>query len=385
MKILQINKYFPPHIGGVESVVELYADHLSLNNKVRVLVCNDTTGIKTYTTKREKYTVTFCRTLFILKKLPISIAFIINYIRFLRWADVVHIHEPFPLGSILLMLYSRKKTILITWHSDIVSQKFLGMIVKPIQDIILRKSTFTFTTSENLARHSAQLSKIKNKVKILPLSINTAIEINSNDFDVSTISSELAHLNHFCLSFGRLSYYKGIDILAKAYMEHGAMLPPLVIAGKGEMSSLIIEAKKVVPHKIIFIPRHLTEIEKNALLSKCMFFVFPSTHASEAFGITQLEAMIHSKPVINTLLPTGVPWVSIDGITGISVPAGDSKRLADAIYRLYNDENLRNNFGNAAHARVLNQFSDKIILNRLSDFYAALKITVELKCGLNSE
>jgi glycosyltransferase involved in cell wall biosynthesis len=369
MNILQINKYFSPHIGGVESVVELYADHLSLNHQVRVLVCNDITGIPTYVANRKKYTVIFCETLFIIKKLPISFAFIFNYFRFIYWADVIHIHEPFPLGSLLVMLCSKKKKIFITWHSDIVNQKFLGMLVKPIQNIILRKATLIMTTSENLAKFSAQLSKFKDKVKVLPLSINTSDSKKMADFDLSKISPELANLKEYCFTFGRLSYYKGIDVLVKAYIYHGDLLPPLVIAGKGEMSKLIIEAKKIVPEKIFFIPRHLTETEKNALLIKCSFFVFPSTHVSEAFGITQLEAMLYSKAVINTWLPTGVPWVSIDGVTGITVPVGDSKKLADAIYKLFNDEILRNDYGKAARSRVVDQFSDKVILERLSQFY----------------
>jgi len=369
-KILQINKYFPPHIGGVESVVELYADHLSFHNQVRVLVCNDSTGISTYVARRKRYPVIICKTLFIIKKLPISLAFIVNYFRFLHWADVIHIHEPFPLGSILVMLCSRKKKIFITWHSDIVSQKILGILIKPIQNIILQKSNLIMTTSENLARFSPQLSRFRSKVEVLPLSINTFVNANSNNFDLSEISSELVNLSSFCFTFGRLSYYKGIDVLVKAYVDHGESLPPLVIAGKGQMSALIIEAKKLIPEKIIFIPRHLTENEKNALLDKCSFFVFPSTHVSEAFGITQLEAMLHAKAVINTLLPTGVPWVSIDGLTGLTVPVGDSKKLADAIYRLHKDEVLRNDYGKAARARVFDQFSDQIVLNKLSDFYS---------------
>ena len=85
---------------------------------------------------------------------------------------------------------------------------------------------------------------------------------------------------------------------------------------------------------------------------------------SEAFGIVQLEAMIYGKPVINTDLPSGVPYVSLHGKTGFTVRPDDPKHLASAIIRLANDGSLRERFGKQ---RVRDEFNEKDVIKKLYD------------------
>jgi lipopolysaccharide/colanic/teichoic acid biosynthesis glycosyltransferase len=97
--------------------------------------------------------------------------------------------------------------------------------------------------------------------------------------------------------------------------------------------------------------------------------VLPSVTRAETFGLVQLEAMARAKPVISTRLATGVPWVNVDGITGIVVSPGDSEGLAGALQTLAGDPELRARLGRAARARFEQEFTRERMTGRTVAMY----------------
>ncbi|MDE6774983.1 MAG: glycosyltransferase, partial [Ruminococcus sp.] len=100
----------------------------------------------------------------------------------------------------------------------------------------------------------------------------------------------------------------------------------------------------------------------------CDIFVLPSTAKSEAFGIVQLEAMVYGKPVVNTSLPSGVPYVSIHGETGLTVPSADSDALAESLNLLASDGRLREKLGKNAAERTAEYFNEKDVIQKLYSY-----------------
>ena len=135
---------------------------------------------------------------------------------------------------------------------------------------------------------------------------------------------------------------------------------------RGDLERLSRELK--LDSRVFF----LGSVEDDAVAAwyaACDVFVLPSVTRAEAFGLVQLEAMARAKPVISTRLATGVPWVNVDGITGIVVPPGDSEALAAALQTLAGDPEMRARMGRAARVRFEQEFTRERMIDRTVAMY----------------
>ena len=161
---------------------------------------------------------------------------------------------------------------------------------------------------------------------------------------------------------GRLIYYKGVGVLIEAFKKVNNA--EIFIVGTGSDEEQLRQDALPLGDRVHFMG-NLSDEDLKSAFADCDIFVLPSTAKSEAFGIVQLEAMVYGKPVINTDLKTSVPYVSLDGQTGITVKAGDVDDLADAINKLVSDDELRNRYGENAAKRILSDFEKNMMIENV--------------------
>ncbi len=352
LRILQVNKFYPPHIGGIETVIQQVSQGLKDRAEVSVLVCQPKgRGVREVC---DGVPVTRCSSWRTVASCPVSFSFFREFRRMAKEADVIECHLPFPLADLACLLSRTKKRVVIAWHSDVVKQKKLLALYKPILRAFLRRADAIIVATQGHIDGSAFLPPFRDKCVVIPYGIPTAEYLQAPAVPILTEKLRGKPLRKL-LFVGRLVYYKGVDVLLRAFARTEGCA--LFLAGEGVLEpQLRQEAQTLgVADRVFFLGR-LTDAQLRAAFRDCDFFVLPSVANSEAFGIVQLEAMVYGKPVINTALPTGVPLVSIHGETGLTVPPGDETALADAIRTLAEDDALREAYGAAAQRRVLEHF-----------------------------
>ena len=364
MKILEVNKLYYPHIGGIESLVKQYSEGLSKipGNDVSVLVCRDGKG-KGCVEEVDGVKVTRANSMGTYFSCPLSFDFIRKFKKMAKESDVVEIHTPFPLGDAALMLSGYKGKVVVAWHSDVVKQKKLLFFYKPFMNYLLKRADRIVVATEGHINGSSYLPKYRDKCVVIPYGLS----VSDYDYNNRTpvLTSKLNNGGSVKVFFsGRLVYYKGVDVLLRAIKDvKGA---ELFISGSGDREE---ELKAYVRDNDMESRVHflgfLSDEDLKSAFADCDIFVLPSVQRSEAFGIVQIEAMIYGKPVINTDLPSGVPYVSVNGKTGITVKPEDDRELKDAIQKLVDDPDLRSTYGANARERVLSEFNEDDVIVKL--------------------
>jgi len=355
MRILHLGKYFYPERGGIENYTYILAKEAKrLGNEVYVIVSN--TSKKFVHERIEGIEVFRLPRIFYLLHTPFTIPFVclIKKIN----PDIIHLHVPNPWFEFNLFLYSllNKKTIIITYHSDVIFYTlfhFLGEIFRRIYLFpLLKISKKIIATSQNYVDNSFSLRKFRSKVKIIPLGVDT------KKFKPLKVKKQKKKV---LLFLGRLFPYKGLEYLLQAIKIVSEKRKDFIlyIVGEGKLRKKLEEMTKSLKiENFVKFTGKVSDEQAVKYYNLCDIFVLPSIHKSDAFGISQLEAMACGKPVISTNLKgSAVPWVNQHMKTGLIVEPKNSKALAEAIIYLLENEKLRKKMRMNARKRVLKYFT----------------------------
>jgi rhamnosyl/mannosyltransferase len=344
IKVLQVGKFYPPYRGGMETHLETLCKELQKTIDVQVLVSNS----ERETTKEtvEGIPVTRLGTKLKLGSTSFTPALAAHIAE--TDADLIHLHLPNPWAVTAYLASQSKAPIVVTHHSDIVRQRVLGAMYSPIQEILMKRCSAVIVSSPNAIDHSPTLRRHRSLCWVVPFGVSEE-SFAVPDIDIVQ-SLRRQHGSNLILSVGRLVYYKGIEYLIQAMK---SVPGKLLLVGQGplERSLKTLAATQGVMDRVTFLGNVSPEILR-ALYHAADVFVLSSVAKSEAFGMVQVEAMAASRPVVNTKLPSGVPFVSRNGETGRTVLPKNASALAQAINELLADDQLRSRYGQAARHRA---------------------------------
>lgn len=351
MRIVDVNPFFYPHLGGIEhrmhDTSRLLAER---GHDVTVL-----TGRLPGTLPEEErdgyrivrlpsgfiniYNPPFISSKDVLKTLVSLDADVVNYNY--RWA---------PSYNRDLAAYGGKKVF--TYHNVWGEGTGLQGKMSEINDNRFRKTLDTFDHIICVSDH------VKDDLELRGVDPSVMTTVPSCLTRFPDLRSEEGD---FILSLGRLVKTKGLDSLLEA-MRH--VDRKLIICGKGpEERHLRRLISKFDLGGRVEMRGWVSEAEKAELMGTCMFFVMPSLF--ESFGLAAVELMSYGRPVICTDV-NGLPHTVGDG--GLTVRPGDAEGLADAMNRLSGDRDERLALGrNARRQAERYDWSDNI--EKIEDVY----------------
>lgn len=381
MKILQVGKFYPIR-GGVEKVMWdltrglasrgvdcdmlcAFLDGECIDLEDRPLISDEGVSGTVQVMKFGEHGRVLCvRALRKVAATMISPAMISYMRRHASEYDIVHIHHPDPMAALALRLSGYRGPVVLHWHSDILKQKGLLKFYKPLQNWLIRRSNMIVGTTPVYVQESPWLQNVQSKVDYIPIGVDP--------MKPDPVKVERLRARHpgckIVYSLGRLVSYKGYEYLIKA----AALLPKdyhIVIGGIGPLESELEElARKLGVADRVTLLGWVSAQDSDSWYGACDVFCLSSIWKTEAFAIVQIEAMSCGRPVVATSIPgSGVPWVNVDGVSGLNVPVEDPAALASAIIDVCSDKYPQ--FCEGALKRYQSTFTSEAMLDRCISIY----------------
>ncbi len=367
MRVLHSYKVFPPDIvGGITEVIAYIAEGMAPRHESSVLVARSRGWGRRYIWESLPVEALFSFGTSL--STPIAPSFPFVLAKRSRKADLVALHQPFPLNDIGASLGLPCKTALVVhWHGEIVRQRSLTGLVAPLIRRTLARAQRIVVSHPTLVSASPFLAAHGEKCAVIPYGIDVAYWAELDGAQRRRVEELRSRYPRLVLATGRLVPYKGFDVLIEALRRVDATA---IIVGEGPLRHdlLRLAQQHGVADRLILAGR-LSRDDLKVHLHAARIYAFPSVGAAEAFGIVQLEAMAVGLPIVNTNLPTGVPHVARHGLEALTVPPNDPAVLAAAIGQLLDDAALAQRLGAAGRRRATTEYDLQNFVKRIEDVY----------------
>ncbi|WP_085728403.1 glycosyltransferase family 4 protein [Pseudomonas sp. R37(2017)] len=352
MRVLHFYKtYLPDSMGGIEQVIfqmsESGARH-GVDSTVLTLSNNPAPGAL----QIREHRVHQARMDFQLASTGFSYSVFKQFRELAAEADVVNYHFPWPFMDMVHFVSATKKPCVVSYHSDIIRQRHLLKLYRPLMSRFLDSADRIAVASPNYFHTSDVLKDYRDKTRVITYGLDKSGYPKHDTARTERWREKLG--DRFFLFVGVMRYYKGLHILLEAMQ---GLNYPVVIVGAGPLEAeLHAQARELGLQNLHFLG-FLGDEDKVALLELSYAVVFPSHLRSEAFGISLLEGAMYGKPMISSEIGTGTSYINIHNETGLVVPPSNPLAFREAMRTLWENPVLAAQMGENAQARYQNLFT----------------------------
>ncbi len=275
-----------------------------------------------------------------------------------------------PLCYLMSILF-KKKFIVLTHGIDVWNLKS-NLKTKTFKRAHLITTVSSFTRNKIVK----QVPEVKNRVCILPNSINSSVFIPGPKPEYLLKRHKINNQNKVILTVARLQktegpkgYYKVLDVLPEILKEHPEVRYVLVGSGD-DLDNIRNYVKEKNIEDAVILAGHTPDHELPDYYNLSDVFIMPSK--KEGFGIVFLEALACGKPVICGNQDGSVDAV-LNGETGILVDPDSNEEIKQAIEGVLElSDDTRHSMGEHLRERVIAEFGSKRFNERMEKCLRAL-------------
>lgn len=283
-------------------------------------------------------------------------------IRFLRDNGVTSILAEFgPTGCALRRLCKKAGIkLIVNFHGYDATVMPKRILIRWAYHKLARDADYFICGSKHFAGRLEKLGFSRNKIRVIPCGIEVDKFAIGGKKDPNLI-----------VAVGRLTEKKAPHLTIEAFSIVHKALPEarLEMIGDGPLRQLC--EQKISEHSlegcVILHGAKEHEFVKQKLSGASVFVqhsVTADNGDTESQGISLLEAMISSVPVVTTK-HNGFPETVVDGETGYLVEEREIKEMAKHIIHLLKDAELRMRMGRQGRSRVIKNYSANDMAKKL--------------------
>jgi len=385
LKVLIITPSYLPIIGGSETLTRTLAYKLNEKGlRVDVMTLNMNVKWRPINKKEKKHEPTFevykVPSLNPTSRLPINpLAYLRmfvmpnpDFLKVLNKYDIIHFLGEADLSLPLLSSLCHQPKIMhcvgIPSLYNYLSKTRARYTRKLFMAIFSRLADLYIFESKTEEKLLLSLGFKAGKTLVLPYGVDT---------DVFQPKENMKHKN-MVLFIGRIGRSKGLHILLQS-LSYLKIETQVVIIGPAWEKEYFRETEKMWQqinregvHKVMYLGQ-MSQDDLIPWYQKATVLVRPDVNPSSG-GLTAMEALACGTPVIGT-----GNHIVIDGINGIIVPTENPKNLAEALYKLLTDQELRMKYGIEGRKIMELYFSWRNNLSKLINVYRKLLASAKEK------